>query len=426
MDIPGTRTTACNAGARRYLCIAIGVAAITVGAAATRQTEGAEASRVSGTLHAHTRTGPLVFFQTFRANSIQRLRRVLRVDPRTGRRLVAVTLPSDARTFIDATEVGDTTFLAWASNRGDLWLAAAGRTGGMSRRWRVGRSAGFEVRPVPNDPTNEVAAGVVRVTADARYALLVNGRGARRIGRFVDLRSGTVHNRPLPRGVEREVADTAVLGHRFVLIGRTGGLVTLGPLGGLLARGQVGLPASGSGRIRFVDIVAPTTERVIVSFVTGSMFRGTARRSIAWYDASTGRFTTTRSYPDDDGYAFAATTTRFVVFGDNHWVAGRLDGGPLRKIAPLGPGARPPATSRIDPNVHGNAYVLGSTTSADGQAVVLRSIDYANPDDRTDYTAFEILDVDIRQARVLQRTRFADDAGGPPRHLPYALSIRVS
>lgn len=90
-----------------------------------------------------------MFFRTIKRNTIRPLRRVLRVDPRTGRRLRSVTLPIDVRSFVDATQVGDLSYVAWTSTRGELWLAEARRSGQISRRWRVDRAGGFDVTPVP-------------------------------------------------------------------------------------------------------------------------------------------------------------------------------------------------------------------------------------------------------------------------------------
>lgn len=163
----------------------------------------------------------------------------------------------------------------------------------------------------------------------------------------------------------------------------------------------------------------------MTSFITGSKYRAGTRRLIARYDTRTGAVNATRSYAAVDGYEFVATPTRFVVFGNGHWTARRIDGGPLRQVAAPGPGPRPPAAAKIEPDEPGGSYVSASTTTCDGRAVVLRVIGYANRADTNEYSAYEAIDVDIAHARVLRRTRYADDTGGP-RPRPYVFDIRNS
>lgn len=372
--------------------------------------------------------GPLVFFRTIKRNTVRPLRRVLRVDPRTGRRLRSVTLPIDLRSFVDATQVGDRSYLAWTSTRGELWLAEARRSGQISRRWRVDRAGGFDVTPVPEDPLEEDSGtGFLRVTADGRTALLVNGQGQGRFGRYVDLLTGTVITRRLPKGVDENVADIAPLADRFVLISDTATLVTVGARGALIARGHVTLPSRGPREVGFVDLIALPAGRAVTSFTTNRSANDERRRFIARYDTRSGAVTVTRSFTDRFGDTFAATATRFELFGDypDQWVSGAIDGGPLRQVQPPGPGARPPAVFEIEPEVQGEPAVFNSVTSADGRAFVFRGIDYENRKNQEGYAAYEIVEVDVRTARVLRRTRFADDAGGPS-PLPYAFDIRVS
>lgn len=384
----------------------------------------ADEAGAASTHSAQWRTAPLVFFRTANAETTQLLRRVLRVDPRTGQSIPSVTPPADFRSFVDAAQVGDTSFLAWTTKRGDLWLGAAGPTPGLARRWRVGRAGGFEVVPAPTDRSLGTGSGFLRVSADGRTALLVNGQGRRRVGRYVDLRTGAVRSRRLPVGVSRDVADATVLGDRFVLVGPTGAVVTVGRHGEVVSRGQVPLASTGTSRIGFVNIVGLPGDRAALSFIGGWMYRPGTRRYIARYDARTGKVKITRSYADFDGFEFAATATRFLVFGDDHWTTGRIDGGPLRKMRPPGPGRRPPGSAGIEPDAQGNPYVRGSTT-ARGVAFVLRGIDYVNRNDMNAYGAFEVLEVDVENARVIRRTRFGDDRGGRS-PLPYAFDMRIS
>lgn len=97
----------------RMAAVAVVIAAV----AAT--TASVEAARGVPTGSLRATAGPLVFFRTVPNNSLRPLRRVLRVNPRTGRSLPSVTLPRDARTFVDATQVGDTSFFANSDDRTD-------------------------------------------------------------------------------------------------------------------------------------------------------------------------------------------------------------------------------------------------------------------------------------------------------------------
>lgn len=267
----------------------------------------------------------------------------------------------------------------------------------------------------------------MRVSADRRTALLINGQGRGRFGRYVDLRTGTVLIRRLPKGVDENVAAIAPLADRFVLIGDTATLVTVGARGALIARGHVTLPAAGPRKVGFVDLVALPAGRAVASFTTNRSANDERRRFIARYDTRSGAVTVTRSFTDRFGDTFAATATRFELFGDypSPWVVGRIDGGPLREIPAPGPGPRPPAVVQIDPDVQGVPYAFNSVTSADGRAFVFRGIGFQNRTNQEGYAAYEIVEVDVRTARVLRRTRFADDSGGPS-PLPYAFDIRVS
>lgn len=371
--------------------------------------------------------GPWVFFRTIKRNTLRPLRRVLRVDPRTGRRLRSVTLPIDLRSFVDATQVGDLSYLAWTSTRGELWLAEARRSGQISRRWRVDRAGGFDVTPVPEDPLDEDSGtGFLRVTADGRSALLVNGQGQGRFGRYVDLRTGRVLIRRLPKGVDENVADIAPLADRFVLFGDTATFVTVGARGALIARGHVTLPAAGPRKVGFVDLVALPAGRAVASFTTNRSANGERRRFIARYNTRSGAVTLTRSFPDRFGDTFGATATRFELFGDDPypWITGRIDGGPLRDVQQPGPGPRPPVAVGIDPEVRGAQLALDTTTS-DGRAFLLRAIDYENRSNQEGYAPYEVVVIDVANARVLKRTRFGDDSGGPS-GLPFAFNIRVS
>lgn len=374
-----------------------------------------------------THAGPLVFFRTVKRNTIRPLRRVLRVDPRTGRDLRSVTLPADFRSFVDAAQVGDTSFLVWTSKHGQLWLGAAGTTGRIMRRWRIGRAGGFDVTPVPEDPFEGSGTGFLRVSPDRHTALLVNGQGRDREGLYIDLPSGAVRKRLLPRGVRREVADVAAVGDRFVLLGFAGDLVTVGARGELVARGRVRLPAGGPRRIGFVDLVALPSNRAVVSFTTNRSYKFARRRFVARYNARSGALEATRTFLDPGGDTFAATATRFEVFADEpyKWIAGRIDGGPLREVEQPGPGPRPAPAVKIEADVQGTQRAFSTTTSTDGKAFVLRAIDYENYNDQEGYAPYEVLEVDVTAARVLRRTRFGDDSGGPS-GLPFAFDIRVS
>lgn len=376
------------------------------------------AGRVAGTV------APLVFFRTESTKATGFLRRVMRISPRTGRSLRSVVPPADFRSFVDAVQVGSTSYLAWTSTRGNLWLASAGPSGRIERRWLVGRSSGFEVRPVPLYEPTGTGTGFLRVSANQRDALLVNGRG-RRIGRFVDLQSGIVKSRHLPDGVQEDVADAAAVGGRFVLISETGSVVSLGPNGELLSRTQIRLPAAGPRRIGFVKLIPLSADHAALSFINGQMYRDGTRRFIARYNARNGALTIERSYLDFEGYEFAATTERFTVFGNDHWTTGRIDGGPLRQISPAGPGPRPPASAGIEPEVEGVARVFGSATGNNGQAFVFRAIDYENIHGMAGYVAYEVIQVGIANGEIRRRTRFGDETGGRS-PLPFAFDIRVA
>lgn len=367
---------------------------------------------------------PLVFFRTANRAGTRLLRRVLRVNPRTGRSLPSITPPADFRSFVDAVQVGGTSFLAWTSRRGGLWLGAAGPNGRIARRWQVGRSGGFEVLPVPLYKAAGTGTGFVRVSADQSTALLVNGRG-RGIGRFVDLESGTVRERQLPVGLDRNIADAAAIGGLFVLSGYTGAVVSMGSNGDVVARTQVKLAAKGAMTIGFVKMVALSGDRAVFSFINGRMYRDGTRRFIGRYNARNGALTITRSYPDFEGYEFAATQSRFAVFGNDHWTIGPIDRGPLRRITPPGAGPRPPAFAGIEPEVEGVPRVFGNAIGAHGRTSVFRAIDYENIHGMAGYVAYEVVQVDVESARVIRRTRFGDETGGPS-PLPFAFDVRVS
>lgn len=390
---------------------------IVVAAAAATQ----PASAASGS----TPSGPLIFFRTANADTTRLLRRVVRVEPRTGKSLPPIVPPSDFRSFVDAVQVGSMSFVAWTSKRDTLWLGAAGPDGRISRRWRAGSAGGFEVRPIPEDPAEGTGDGFVRISADGTTALLVNGRG-RRFGRYLDLRSGAVSNTPLPEEVSGQIVEAAAVGSRFVLVGSTGSLATVGPHGEAVARSAIKLPAIGPDRIDLVDIVALSEYRAVLSYVTPRTSTVDRRRFIARYNARSGTVRVTRSFADPGGDAFAATSTWFEVFAHDpfRWTAGRIDGGPLRHVPPAGPGPRPAATFRIEPDLPPVAYVLGSASSR-SQGFVFRTLDYENVNDMNGYAVHEVIEVEIPTARVLRRTRFGDGTGGRST-LPYAFDIRVS
>lgn len=369
-------------------------------------------------------SSPLVFFRTFNRDTSQLLRRVFRVDPRTERNLSPVALPPDFRSFVDAVQVGNRSFVVWTSKRDRLSLGAAGPDGRIVRRWPVGSAGGFEVRPVPDDPTSGTGSGFLRVSSDRRTALLVNGRG-RRFGRYVDLRSGAVHNTPLPNGISGQIAEAAAIGSRFVLVGNKGSLVTVGQRGNVVARGSVNLPATGPDRIDLVDIVALSANRALLSYVTPRTSKAPRRRFVVRYNPRSGATRVTRKFTDPGGEAFAATATRFEVFGADpyRWIAGRIDGGPLRAVTPAPPGP-PPAGIGIEPDAPAFSF-LYNAASAGARGFVLRVVDFENVNDMSGYAVHEVLEVEVATSRVLRRTRFGEP---PPRriNLPYPFDIRIS
>lgn len=291
-------------------------------------------------------SSPLVFFRTFNRDTSQLLRRVFRLNPRTGKNLSPVALPPDFRSFVDAVQVGNISFVVWTSKRDRLSLGAAGPDGRIVRRWPVGSAGGFEVRPVPDDPTSGTGSGFLRVSADRRTALLVNGRG-RRFGRYVDLRSGAVHNTPLPDGISGQIAGAAAIGSRFVLVGNTGSLVTVGRRGNVLARGSVNLPATGPDRIDLVDIVALSANSAVASFVTSRTAKVARRRFVARYNPRSGATRVARNFADPGGEAFAATATHFEVLGADpyRWIAVGSMGAHCGPLRPRPPDLPPPVSA---------------------------------------------------------------------------------
>lgn len=213
--------------------------------------------------------------------------------------------------------------MAWTTKRGNLWLARAGEDGRINRRWPVGRAEGFEHIPTFAEYDQFLyGSGFLRVTANGSTALLVSGDGSQRTGYYVNLRSGATQAPKLPSGLETNVADVAVLGNRFVLVGDTAALVTVGVRGNVVARGAVKFPKGGETEIGNVNLVALSGGTAVLSFVTGGLFDKDSRRFIVRYDARTGSVKVTNAYREVDGEQFVATAMRFAVLAT---IAGRLD-----------------------------------------------------------------------------------------------------
>lgn len=387
----------------------------------------AAAAEVIPTTSASPPVGPLVFFRTLSRKTGRPLRSVERLDARTGRQLASVTLPTNLRTFVDATQVGGQTFVAWTTKRGNLWLARAGEDGRINRRWPVGRAEGFEHTPTFAEYDQFLyGSGFLRVTANESTALLVSGDGSQRTGYYVNLHSGATRAPKLPSGLETNVADIAVLGNRFVLVGDTAALVTVGVRGNVVARGAVKFPTGGETEIGNVNLVGLSGGTAVVSFVTGGLFDKDSRRFVVRYDARTGSVKITNAYREVDGEQFVATAMRFAVFGYNRWTTGLIDGGPIRKTEPP-PGPDPDAPPVLhDPAYRVSVVVLDAASSTDQHGFVLRYVRYESQKGQHDTVAFEVIDVDVDQeASVVRRIRFGVSSYETS-PLPDVFDIRIS